>query len=62
MARAVRAMALDLLEGPWPAGPYESVFTANTAHIVPEAAPGACCCCMAPSDGPIGRSAQQCGL
>ncbi|MFM7228386.1 MAG: DUF938 domain-containing protein [Cyanobacteriota bacterium] len=33
-----KAMTLDLLEGPWPAGPYEAVFTANTAHIVPEAA------------------------
>jgi len=33
-----RAIPLDLLDGSWPAGPYEAVFTANTAHIVPEAA------------------------
>lgn len=33
-----RAIALDLMDGSWPTGPYDAVFTANTAHIVPEAA------------------------
>ncbi len=25
---------LDVLRGPWPDGPFEAVFTANTAHIM----------------------------
>ena len=32
------AIALDVTTGPWPAGPFEAVFTANTAHIMPAAA------------------------
>lgn len=32
------ALELDLTQGAWPAGPYDAVFTANTAHIVPTAA------------------------
>ena len=32
------AIPLDVTTGPWPDGPYEAVFTANTAHIMPAAA------------------------
>jgi hypothetical protein len=28
-------IALDVLNDPWPAGPYDVVYTANTAHIMP---------------------------
>ncbi|MCP9915877.1 DUF938 domain-containing protein [Cyanobium sp. ATX 6F1] len=28
-------LALDVREQPWPAGPFEAVFSANTAHIMP---------------------------
>ena len=27
-------LALDVLADPWPAGPYDAVFSANTAHIM----------------------------
>jgi cyclopropane fatty-acyl-phospholipid synthase-like methyltransferase len=27
-------LALDVGEGPWPAGPYDAVFSANTCHIM----------------------------
>ncbi len=26
---------LDVLTGPWPAGPFDAVYTANTCHIMP---------------------------
>jgi len=29
------ARALDVTVGPWPRGPFEAAFTANTAHIMP---------------------------
>lgn len=32
------ALALDVTEGPWPQGPFDAVFSANTAHIMPAAA------------------------
>ena len=32
------AITLDVSAGPWPDGPYEAVFTANTAHIMPASA------------------------
>ncbi len=32
------AITLDVCAGPWPAGPYGAVFTANTAHIMPASA------------------------
>ena len=32
------AITLDVTTGPWPAGPFEAVFTANTVHIMPAAA------------------------
>lgn len=32
------ARALDVSRGPWPEGPYDAVFSANTAHIMPAAA------------------------
>lgn len=32
------AIALDVTEAHWPPGPFEAVFTANTAHIMPAAA------------------------
>ena len=32
------AVALDVTTGPWPDGPFEAVFSANTAHIMPAAA------------------------
>lgn len=28
------ALTLDISTGPWPSGPFEAVFTANTAHIM----------------------------
>lgn len=28
-------IALDVLEDPWPAGPFDAVYSANTAHIMP---------------------------
>ncbi len=28
-------LALDVAEGPWPTGPFDAVFTANTLHIMP---------------------------
>ncbi len=28
-------LALDVDTGPWPEGPFDAVFTANTAHILP---------------------------
>jgi cyclopropane fatty-acyl-phospholipid synthase-like methyltransferase len=31
-------LALDVLSDPWPAGPYDAAFSANTAHIMSEAA------------------------
>jgi cyclopropane fatty-acyl-phospholipid synthase-like methyltransferase len=33
-----RAIRLDVTEGDWPAGPFDAVFSANTAHIMPAAA------------------------
>ena len=27
-------LALDVLDGPWPQGPYEAVYSSNTAHIM----------------------------
>ncbi len=30
-----RPMALDVLEDEWPTGPFDAVFSANTAHIMP---------------------------
>ncbi|NDC34016.1 MAG: DUF938 domain-containing protein [Synechococcaceae bacterium WB9_2_112] len=32
------AVALDVTTGPWPPGPFDAVFTANTAHIMPASA------------------------
>lgn len=32
------ALTLNVSAGPWPPGPFEAVFTANTAHIMPAAA------------------------
>jgi SAM-dependent methyltransferase len=29
------ATPLDVTNGPWPEGPYDAVFSANTAHIMP---------------------------
>ncbi len=38
-SRLLPAMALDVLEAhAWPAGPYNAVFSANTAHIMGEPA------------------------
>ena len=38
-SRLLAAVALDVLEAhAWPAGPYEAVFSANTAHIMGEPA------------------------
>lgn len=31
-------IALDVVRDAWPAGPYDAVFSANTAHIMPAAA------------------------
>lgn len=28
-------LELDVLDGPWPAGPFDAVYTANTCHIMP---------------------------
>jgi len=33
-----RPIALDVLADAWPAGPFDAVFSANTAHIMPEVA------------------------
>ncbi len=32
------AIRLDVTDGDWPAGPFDAVFSANTAHIMPAAA------------------------
>ena len=32
------AINVDVSAGPWPDGPFEAVFTANTAHIMPASA------------------------
>ena len=32
------ATALDVSAGPWPDGPFDAVFSANTAHIMPASA------------------------
>jgi SAM-dependent methyltransferase len=37
-SQLANAITLDVSAGPWPAGPYEAVFTANTAHIMPASA------------------------
>lgn len=31
-------LRLDVIADPWPAGPYDAVFSANTAHIMPQPA------------------------
>ncbi|MCB1724541.1 MAG: DUF938 domain-containing protein [Gammaproteobacteria bacterium] len=31
-------LCLDVVDDPWPAGPYDAVFSANTAHIMDEPA------------------------
>ena len=31
----LRPLQLDVLSDPWPSGPYDAVFSANTAHIMP---------------------------
>lgn len=33
--RLVPPMALDVADGPWPDGPFDAVYTANTLHIMP---------------------------
>ena len=38
LANVRRPLALDVLTDPWPSGPFDAVFSANTAHIMPEAA------------------------
>jgi SAM-dependent methyltransferase len=38
LANVLPPLALDVLLDPWPAGPYDAVFSANTAHIMPVAA------------------------
>jgi cyclopropane fatty-acyl-phospholipid synthase-like methyltransferase len=38
LANVLPPLALDVLVDPWPAGPYDAVFSANTAHIMPMAA------------------------
>jgi len=54
-SRPCEALELDLTGGAWPAGPYEAVFTANTAHIVPVAAVEALVAGAANCLGPAGR-------
>ena len=49
-----KALELDLTRGAWPPGPYEAVFTANTAHIVPMAAVEALIAGAAGCLGPAG--------
>ena len=34
-SRLHHATALDVSKGPWPDGPFDAVFSANTAHIMP---------------------------
>ena len=38
LANVLAPLALDVLADPWPPGPYDAVFSANTAHIMPTAA------------------------
>lgn len=38
LANVLPPLALDVLHDPWPEGPYDAVFSANTAHIMPTAA------------------------
>ncbi len=33
--RLAEPQPLDVAHGPWPAGPFEAVYTANTLHIMP---------------------------
>jgi SAM-dependent methyltransferase len=35
LANVLEPLELDVLESEWPAGPFNGVFTANTAHIMP---------------------------
>ncbi|HZF17698.1 MAG TPA: DUF938 domain-containing protein [Steroidobacteraceae bacterium] len=35
LANVLEPLELDVLTGRWPDGPYDGVFTANTAHIMP---------------------------
>jgi SAM-dependent methyltransferase len=35
LGNVVEPLELDVLTGEWPAGPFDGVFTANTAHIMP---------------------------
>lgn len=35
LANVLPPLALDVLLDPWPAGPFDAVFSANTAHIMP---------------------------
>jgi hypothetical protein len=38
LANVLPPLALDVLQDAWPAGPFDAVFSANTAHIMPETA------------------------
>ena len=38
LANVRRPITLDVLTDPWPSGPFDAVFSANTAHIMSEAA------------------------
>jgi SAM-dependent methyltransferase len=35
LANVLAPLELDVLRDPWPAGPFDLVYTANTAHIMP---------------------------
>ncbi len=35
LANVLAPFELDVLRDPWPAGPFDLVYTANTAHIMP---------------------------
>lgn len=54
-SRLCEALELDLTQRAWPPGPYEAVFTANTAHIVPVAAVEALIAVAAACLAPAGR-------
>lgn len=38
LSNVMRPLALDVSVDEWPSGPYDAVFSANTAHIMPESA------------------------
>jgi hypothetical protein len=38
LANVLPPIALDVVQDAWPAGPFDAVFSANTAHIMPETA------------------------